>query len=227
MALRAMMKILSCITRLVMEKLQASRLKHHVEDSDKEAESDFEILSMKSSMRSAASARSQTKTAGRSSAAPSVATSRYSSESETTEKNHYSNRPRSPPQNRSYRGKVEKGERAGQNFEEELEKDYPFSTKAPEYYRKHAEEYRKQKQFEKNKKEEAVKEQINNDLKQLLQESCPHKYISRMGSNFFLDKETCKNCGKVLKQESRVVTSEPARSSAYRPPERPERPSRR
>lgn len=226
-----MMKILSCITSLVMEKLQASRLKHHVEDSDKEAESDFEILSMKSSMRSAASARSQTKTAGRSSAAPSVATSRYSSESETTEKNHYSNRPRSPPQNRSYRGKVEKGKRAGQNFEKDfekdLEKDYPFSTKAPEYYRKHAEEYRQQKQFEKNKKEEAVKEQINNDLKQLLQESCPHKYISRMGSNFFLDKETCKNCGKVLKQESRVVTSEPARSSAYRPPERPERPSRR
>jgi hypothetical protein len=208
MALRAMMKILSCITSLVMERLQASRLKHHVEDSDREEESDFEILS----------------------SARSFATEAASARSFATEKN-YSNRPRSPPQNRSYRGKVEKGKRAGQNFEKDfekdLEKDYPFSTKAPEYYRKHAEEYRQQKQFEKNKKEEAVKEQINNDLKQLLQESCPHKYISRMGSNFFLDKETCKNCGKVLKQESRVVTSEPARSSAYRPPERPERPSRR
>ena len=42
-------------------------------------------------------------------------------------------------------------------------------------------------------------------MRKRLQEMCPHKNVTRDGTNGYVLKETCKDCGKILRHEAEAL----------------------
>jgi hypothetical protein len=59
------------------------------------------------------------------------------------------------------------------------------------------------KEFGKNQEAEvkSPQEEDFEKIKKTFQKMCPHKNLTKTGSNFFLKMESCKDCGKVLSRE--------------------------